>query len=78
MFQWTSLISESIENFAFLLFFFFFCLFMAASTAYGSSQARGRIGAVTDGLPHSHRQRWIQVMSVTYTTANGNAGSLTH
>ena len=33
--------------------------------AYGGSQARGRIGAV-------------QAASATYTTAHGNAGSLTH
>ena len=43
-------------------FFFFFWLFRAVPTAYGSSQARGRIG----------------VASATYTTAQDNAGSLTH
>ena len=32
----------------------FFGLFGAARTAYGSSQARGRLGAVTAGLYHSH------------------------
>ena len=31
-------------------FFFFFFAFMAKPTAYGSSQARGRIGAVDAGL----------------------------
>ena len=38
-------------------FFFFsvFCLFWAASEAYGGSQARGLIGAVAAGLDHSHR-----------------------
>jgi len=38
-------------------FFFFFCLFAiswAALTAYGGSQARGRIGAVAAGLYQSH------------------------
>ena len=39
-----------------------FFLFMAAPTAYGGSQARGPIRAA----------------SVTYTTAHGNTGSLTH
>ena len=34
--------------------FFFFCLFRVAPTAYGSSQARGWIGAATAGLHHSH------------------------
>ena len=33
-----------------ILFFFFFGLFRAASMAYGSSQARGQIGAVAAGL----------------------------
>ena len=35
-------------------FFFFFGLFRAISTAFGGSQARGRIGAVTACLRHSH------------------------
>ena len=37
-------------------FFFFlvFCLFRAAPMAYGGSQARGQIGAVPNGLCHSH------------------------
>ena len=44
---------------SFFFFFFFFlcvcvCLFRAAPTAYGGSQARGRIGAVAAGLHHSH------------------------
>ena len=34
--------------------FFFFVFFRAASTAYGGSQARGRIGAVAASLHHSH------------------------
>ena len=36
--------------------FFFFCflLFRAAPVAFGVSQARGQIGAVTAGLYHSH------------------------
>ena len=39
--------------------------------AYGSSQARGPIGATTASLQ-------IRVVSVTYTTAHSNVGSLTH
>ena len=35
-------------------FFFYFLLFRAELTAYGSSQARGGIGAVVAGLHHSH------------------------
>ena len=41
-------------------FFFFFLLFRAAPAAYGSSQARG----------------WIQAISATYTTAHSNGDPL--
>ena len=34
--------------------FIYFCLFRAASVAYGGSQGRGPIGAVTVGVHHSH------------------------
>ena len=34
---------------------FFFCLFRATLAAYGSSQARGLMGATAAGLHHSHR-----------------------
>ena len=37
-----------------LLFSFLLCFFRAAATAYGSSQARNRIGAAVAGLHHSH------------------------
>lgn len=43
--------------------FFFFCLFAfsgAALAAYGSSQARGRIGAIAAGLCHSHSNARIK------------------
>ena len=49
-------------------FFFFFWLFRAAPASYGSSQARGPIGATAAGL-HQPQPRRIQVMS------KGNAGS---
>ena len=60
--------------FSIFIFFFVFRLFRAAPTAYGSSQARCRIGAEAAGLAtatatwhpsrlcdvhHSSRQRWI-------------------
>ena len=38
----------------FIYLFIYFCLFMAAPEACGSSQARGRIGSVAAGLHHSH------------------------
>ena len=51
--KWSSTTERG--NFKFcLVFFFFFCLFRAASVAYGGSQARGRIGTVAAGLHHSH------------------------
>ena len=58
------------------LSFTFFCLFAfsrATPAAYGGSQARGLIGAVA-----THLQRGIRAESATYTTAHGNARSLTH
>ena len=41
----------------FFFFFWSFCLFKAAPTAYGSSQARGLIGAVASSLHHSYSNR---------------------
>ena len=41
------------------LSFFFFLLFRAAPTAYGGSQARGRIRATAAGLHHSSQQHQI-------------------
>ena len=63
----------------------FFCLllciylfiFSAALAAYRGSQARGRIGATAASLPMVTARR-IQATSAIYTTAHGNAGSLTH
>ena len=60
--------------FSFFLSFFFF---RATSMSYGESQARGQIRAVAASLHHSHNTT-IQATSVTYTTAHGNAESLSH
>ena len=69
-------------KFFFFFFFVFLLFFLANPVAYGGSQARGRIGAVAAGLRHSHcntaMQDRIGAESATYTTAHGNAGSLTH
>ena len=35
------------------IYFLYFLLFMVTAAAYGSSQARGRIGAIAAGLHHS-------------------------
>ena len=62
-------------------FFFFFGLFAiswAAATAYGGSQARGRIGAVAAKPTPELQQRGIRAASATYTTAHSDAGALTH
>ena len=42
--------NKQLEN----IYIYIFCLFRAAPTAYGGSQVRGWIGAVTAGLCHSH------------------------
>ena len=53
----------------------FFLLFRATPAAYGRSQARGGIGGCQP-TPQP-QQRRIRALSATYTTAHGNAGSLT-
>ena len=59
-------------------FVFFFFLFRATLTAYGGSQAKGRIRAVATGLRHSHSNVGSELVPATYTTAHSKAGSLTH
>ena len=51
---WNNLIRVSRTQDQASVFFMFFGLFRATPEAYGSSQARGRIGAVAAGLHHSH------------------------
>jgi len=47
--------AQGIRRFRMFLFVFvFFFFFRAAPTAYGGSQAKGRIGAAAAGLHHSH------------------------
>ena len=48
MYKW-----QDWNSFLFFPFFFFFFFFRAAPSAYGGSQARGRIGAVAAGLCHT-------------------------
>ena len=63
----------------YVVFYFIFLLFRAVPTAYGSFQARGRIGAVAAHLPTPHPQKLgIQAVSVTYATAHSNARSRIH
>ena len=58
--------------------FIVLCLFRAAPEEYGGSQARGLIRAVAASLRQSHSNTGSELESATYTTAHGNAGSLTH
>ena len=56
---WNLEFSSGIFMRSFLSFYLFICLFAfflfrAALTTYGSSQARGQIGAIAAGLYHSH------------------------
>ena len=62
----------------FCLFVCFFCLFRAAPLAFGSSQARGRIGAVAAGQCHIHSHTRSEPCLWPNTTIHGNAGPLTH
>ena len=57
---------------------FFFFLFRAMPLAYGGSQARCQIGAVAAGPMPQPQQCLIWAMSVTYTIAHSNTGSLIH
>ena len=43
-----------LKSYKFILFLFLF--FRATPVAYGSSQARGQIGAAAAGLDHSHME----------------------
>ena len=56
-------------------YFFVFCIFRTTPVAYAGSQARGRIRAVAAGLIHSNMR---SEPCTPYTTAHGNARSLTH
>ena len=52
-----------------------FCLFGASFVAYAGSQARGLISCQPIPQPQPCQ---IRATSSNYTTAHGNAGSLTH
>ena len=65
-------------DFIFIFIFLFFLAFRATLMAYGSSQARGGIGATSCWPTPQPQQHRIQAESPTYTTAHGNTESLTH
>ena len=62
------------------LFIFLFFLFLGPHLlAYGSSQAKGQIGAVAAGLSHTTATAKPDPSHVSdLSTAHGSAGSLTH
>ena len=49
----------------------------ATATVTATATATGDLSRVCD-LPHSSQQCRVPAVSVTYTTAHGNARSLTH
>ena len=66
-------------TYSLLYFFFFFSVFSRAiPAAYGGSQASGLTGAVAVGLCQSHSNAGWSCICELYTTAHGNAWSLTH
>ena len=72
---------DTITFFFFFFFFafFFFLLFRATPVATnGGSRARGWIQALAASLHHGHSKLEISAASAIYTTAHGNARSLTH
>ena len=58
--------------------FNFFFLFRTPPTAYGRSQARGRIGAVADSLRHGHSNTRSEPHLRPTPQLSGNTRSLTH
>ena len=62
----------------YLFIYYLFLLFSTAPVACGGSQARGSNQSYCCWSMPEPQQHQIQALSVTYTTAQGNARSLTH
>ena len=62
----------------FILFYFIchFAISRVAPMAYGGSQARGQIGAISAGLHQNHSNTGSELH--LQPTPHGSAGSLTH
>ena len=72
------LVCPSFFFFSFFLFFFF-SLFRPVPKAYGSSQARGWIGAIATGLiTASAKQDPSRVCNLRYAIAHANTRLITH
>ena len=82
--MWVKITTFSFYSSSSFFFFLVFCLYRAASAAYGGSQDRGLIRAEAASLHHSHSNTrskphlQIRAAFSTYTTAHGNTGSSTH
>ena len=74
-FKYFSTSSHSLLLLGLLLFIF---LFRTTPVAYGSSQARGLNQSYSCWPTPQPQQRQIRATSETFTTAQGNIGSLTH
>ena len=67
-----------LESYSMYGFHIAFYLVRAAPEAYGTSQARGQIGARPAGLHHSHSNIGSKSHLAANTTAHGHTRSLTH
>ena len=67
---------DKMERISVLFVCLFVLLFRATGTAYGSSQARGGIGATAAGLHLSHSNVGSELC--LWPTAGGNTGALTY
>ena len=60
------------------MYLFIYLLCRATPTAYGGSQARGSNQSCSCRPTPQPQQCWVQAVSVIYTTAHDNTGSLTY
>ena len=61
-----------------IILFLFFCLFQGHTRGIWKFPGQGSNRSCSHRPTPEPQQHSIQAMSVTYTTAHGNAGSLTH
>ena len=75
-----STLSSGLRLLCFFFFFFFFFLFTAAAlVAYGSSQAKGQIGAAAVGLQYSHGNiRWEPHLQPISACSNSESGQVSN
>ena len=76
--MYSKLLNTKYLGFLGFLGFVCVCLFRATPAAYGGSQARGQIRAISRWPMPQPQQHTIPAASATYITAHSNAVSLTH